>query len=101
MAIVIELQPNQQRLLEVEAQKRDLTLEQYASRILSGECPPPHELQALESVLPHAFTTGADIVAYWKEKGLIGTLFQDTEEDSLVIARRLRENAERRGWRQP
>ncbi|GDX40332.1 hypothetical protein LBMAG21_06240 [Armatimonadota bacterium] len=99
MAIAIKLQPTQQALLEKEAQKYGLTLEDYASSILNGERPLPDERERKPLVSPQQFKTGADIVAYWKEQDLIGVLYQDTEEDSVVIARRLREAAENRDWK--
>ncbi|MCX6381449.1 MAG: hypothetical protein NT023_18565 [Armatimonadetes bacterium] len=99
MAIAVKLQANQQIRLEKEARKHGLTLEDYASRILNGELPLPNETDREPALSPEQFKTGADIVAYWKEQGLIGVLYQDTEEDSVVIARRLRESAENRDWK--
>lgn len=43
---------------------------------------------------PTGLTTGADVVAYWRAEGLIGD--GTAVPDSPAIARRLREEAQRR-----
>ncbi len=66
-----------------EATRRGLSLSEYALQILSA---------GREKSSP--LKTGADLVAYWRSEGLIGT--RPEIEDSQAFARELRRAAERR-----
>ena len=81
MTISLELSPEQEARLSVEAASSGLNLTDYAlSRLLGGpEMPEP---------------TGAELVAALRASGVIGT-FAD-RPDSPEWARQLRETAERR-----
>jgi len=71
--------------LTAEATRAGLSLPDYAVRLLSKPRPPA------------AITSGADLVAYWRAEGLVGC--RTDIDDSQAEARRLREQAERRGTR--
>jgi hypothetical protein len=69
--------------LSDEASRRGLSLSEYALRILSV---------GREERIP--LKTGADLVAYWRSEGLVGT--RPEIKDSQALARELRRAAERR-----
>jgi hypothetical protein len=69
--------------LSEEASRRGLSLSEYASQILTA---------GREGRSP--FKTGADLIAYWRSEGLVGT--RPEIEDSQAFAREIRRAAERR-----
>lgn len=69
--------------LSDEAARRGLSLSEYASQILST---------GREKRTP--LRTGADLVAYWRSEGLVGT--RPEIEDSQAFARAIRRAAEKR-----
>jgi hypothetical protein len=85
MTLTLELPHELEVELQDEAARRGLSLEEYALQVLmSGltiESPP---------------TSGAELVEYWREEGLIGSRpeINDTED----FARSLRRQAETRSW---
>lgn len=68
-----------------DAATMGLSVNEYALRRLGVEPEPPHQ-------------TGAELVDYLIKNNLIGPDIDDDTEDSSVVARRLREQAQRRDW---
>lgn len=84
MSIQIELPDDLQQRLAVEAARLNLSISEYALQILD-------EKASLSADMPK---NGSDLVRYWHDHGLIGTL--KTLESSADIARRLRAMGEQR-----
>lgn len=83
MRITLDLPEELERELSVEAARLGLPLAEYALRLLStGRTP------------GDAPGTGAELVAYWQNEGLIGT--RPDIADSQKHAREVRTSAERR-----
>lgn len=83
MTLTLELPRDLEHRLTTEASRLGLPLEKYALRLLG--------------VAPQAEThptTGAELVAYWRREGVIGS--RPDIEDSQAHARALRHRAERR-----
>jgi hypothetical protein len=83
MSLVLDLPAELENELAAEASRLGLSLPEYVLRLLTGgrtSSPPPR--------------TGAELLAYWRREGLIGTR-QDIA-DSSAHARALREQAQRR-----
>jgi hypothetical protein len=85
MTLTLELPRELEDELQDEAERRGLSLEEYALHVLMAGL-------TIES-LP---TTGADLVRYWREEGLIGSRLDI--ENSETFARSLRHQAETRSW---
>jgi hypothetical protein len=83
MSLVLELPPELESELSAEAARLRLPLSEYALRLLGARLPP--------GPIPR---TGAELVEYWQNGGLIGT--RPDISDSPEHARALRESAERR-----
>lgn len=83
MTISLDLPQKLVDELSDEATRRGLSLSEYASQILSA---------GREKRIP--LRTGADLVAYWRSEGLVGT--RPEIEDSQAFAREIRRAAERR-----
>lgn len=83
MTLVLELPAELERELAAQAQALHLPLEEYAVRVLAGA-----------GVHAPKLTTGADVVAYWKAEGLVGT--RPDIADPAGHARAVRREAERR-----
>lgn len=83
MTISLDLPQKLVDELSDEAARRGLSLSEYAFQILSTERKKRAPL-----------TTGADLVAYWRSEGLVGT--RPEIEDSQAFARELRRAAEKR-----
>jgi hypothetical protein len=83
MTISLDLPKNLVDELSDEASRRGLSLSEYALQILST---------GREESIP--LKTGADLVAYWRSEGLVGT--RPEIEDSQAFAREIRRAAERR-----
>ena len=83
MTLRIELPEELETELVTEAERLGLSLPEYALQLLRGRRPAGESLP-----------TGADLVAYWRREGLIGT--RPEIADSPAHARHLREQAERR-----
>jgi hypothetical protein len=83
MSLVLDLPADLESELTAEASRLGLPLPEYVLRLLAGGRTP--------SPLPR---TGAELLAYWRREGLIGTR-QDIA-DSSAHARTLREQAQRR-----
>ena len=82
MTITIDLTPEEEAHLKAEATRRNLDPKDLVhSLILSLQKP----------------MTGAEAIAFWEEQGCLG-VFADCAEDSPEIARKLRQEAERRDW---
>ena len=97
MILNLELTPKQEQQLRAEAERRGLDEVSYAkSRLFNDTALNENAAEALASLgpLPPANGTGADLVAYWKREGLIGT--RPDIEDSQAHARAIRDKAERR-----
>lgn len=82
MTLRIELPEELETELVSEAERRGLSLSDYALQLLQERRP--------TGDLPQ---TGADLVAYWQRESLIGSRPEIT--DSAAHARRLRQQAER------
>jgi hypothetical protein len=83
MSIMLDLPQELECELTTEATQLGLSLTEYVLRLLST--------RSLVGQLP---TTGAELVAYWRREGVIGTRPEIT--DSQTHARQLRHQAERR-----
>ena len=84
MGVTLELPQELASALTNEASLRGLSLPDYAFQLLSVGHP---------SDLP--VRTGAELLAYWQQEGVIGT--RTDIADSQEHARALREQAQRRG----
>ena len=83
MSLILELPPDVEKALADEASRLRLPLQEYAIRLLTaGRLPDPRP------------RTGAEVVAYWQEEGLVGTRPEIT--DAPGHARALRQQAEKR-----
>jgi hypothetical protein len=83
MSLVLDLPPDLENQLAAEAARLGLPLPEYALHVLAGRHAP--------SSAPR---TGAELLAFWQEEGLVGSRAEIT--DSLARARALRERAQRR-----
>jgi hypothetical protein len=83
MTLVLELPRELENELANEAQQIGLSLSEYTLRLLWAR-----------PTLPSAPQTGADLVAYWQNAGLIGS--RPDILDSQEHARQLRQQAEKR-----
>lgn len=83
MTLTLDLPPELEKILATEASRLGLPLNKYALNLLSSGRTPKNTQK-----------TGADLVAYWRREGLIGTRSDIT--DSQVHARQIRNQAERR-----
>lgn len=86
MTFYLELPNDLTRELEEEAARAGLPLAEYALRILSAS--------VLSTQADSPPRTGAELVAYWKREGLLGS--RPEVEDPVAYARELRERAQRR-----
>jgi hypothetical protein len=80
MSITIDLPAAVEEKLRAEAARLQISVSEYALRVLSAETVTP--------------ANGAELVAYWQSEGVIGTRPDIT--DSQAYARRLRQAAENR-----
>ncbi len=97
MTLILELTPEQEQQLELEARQRNLDATSYAITLLFEQGTAEEGLdKPLPPVgpLPPVNGTGADLVAYWEREGLVGS--RPEIEDSLEHAREIRRTAERR-----
>lgn len=86
MSLVLNLPPELETKLAAEAAQLGLPLAEYALRLLAeGVSARP---------VPR---TGAELLAYWQNEGLVGTRPEIT--DAPAHARALREQAQRRAYR--
>jgi hypothetical protein len=83
MNLVVELPPELERELAAEAARLQLALPEYALRLLAAGRTPGADLRS-----------GAELVAYWRDVGVIGT--RPEIEDALGHARNLREESQAR-----
>ena len=83
MTLTLELSQTLEQRLTTEATRLGLPLEQYALRLLGDR--PKAESQP---------TKGAELVAYWRREGVIGS--RPDIDDSQTHAREIRRRAERR-----
>ena len=83
MSIILNLPQDLETELAAEAQQLGLPLSEYVLRVL-----------ALGRTVGKTFKTGAELVAYWRHEGLIGT--RPDIVDSQTHARHLRKQAEQR-----
>jgi hypothetical protein len=82
MILTIELTPEEEERLKAEATRRNLE--------------PTELLHSLISTLKKPMS-GADAIAYWEANNL-ESVFATRPEDSPELARKLREETERRDW---
>jgi len=85
MTITLDLPDDLERELAAEAARLGVPISEYAARLLA---------ESHASNGHHEIATGADLVAYWKREGIVGS--RPDIADSAVHARRLRAEAERR-----
>lgn len=83
MTITLELPQELEQELLAEAARQGLPLSEYALRLLATGRP--------SRPMP---TTGAELVRYWQDEGLVGS--RPEIADSQAHARALREQADRR-----
>ena len=83
MGLVLELSPELERELAARAAQLQLPLAEYALRVLAGS-----------SVVAPRFSSGGELLAYWKDEGLVGT--KSSIADASEHARALRREAEKR-----
>jgi hypothetical protein len=83
MSLTLEIPQDLERELSAEAAQLGLALSEYALQLLYGR--PTIEKRP---------RTGAELVAYWEEAGLVGS--RSDIEDGQAHARRLRARAESR-----
>jgi hypothetical protein len=83
ITVSLDLPPKLVDELSDEAARRGPSLSEYALQILST---------GREERIP--LKTGADLVAFWRSEGLVGT--RPEIEDSQALAREIRGAAERR-----
>ena len=83
MTLTLELPQELEQKLSTEASRLGLPLEQYALRLLGDD-----------SSLKRRPRNGAEVVAYWRRKGVIGS--RPDIQDSQAHAREIRRQAERR-----
>lgn len=84
MPWTVELPDELANALTVEATRLGLSLPDYTVRLLTSARPSPELIQR-----------GSDLVDYWRAEGLIGS--RPDVADSSSEARRLRDQAQRRG----
>ena len=84
MTLTLDLPADVAERLTRDAAALGLSVPDYARRLLGVRPPAPHR-------------TGAELVEYLIQHNLIGEHIDDDTEDSSVLARRLREQAQRRG----
>jgi len=82
MTLTLELPKDLERRLTTEASREGLPLEQYALRLLGGG--------SKADAMP---ANGAELVAFWRREGVIGS--RPEIEDSQAHARDIRRRAER------
>lgn len=85
MSITLNLPPELENELCVEATRLNLSLSEYVLRILS-----------MRQVAGNMPKTGAELVAYWQSEGIINSRPDIT--DSEAHARYLRHEAQTRMW---
>jgi hypothetical protein len=83
MRIILDLPQELERELSLEAAQLGLPLAEYALRLL-----------ATGRIVRNVPKTGADLMAYWQDEGLIGT--RPDIADSQKHAREIRAAAEKR-----
>jgi len=83
MSLPLELPDDLTAALETEATRLGLSLPDYAARLLASA-----------SLKPLQVHNGAELVAYWRAEGIVGS--RSGEEESSEHARALRHKAERR-----
>ncbi|GET44381.1 hypothetical protein [Microseira wollei] len=83
MTISLDLPPDLENALSTEADRLNLPLSEYIVHILS-----------VRQVLNNPPKTGAELVAYWQNAGVINSRSDIT--DSQAYARNLRQEAETR-----
>ncbi|MDJ1185158.1 hypothetical protein [Roseofilum casamattae] len=83
MTIQIDLSQQLERELSIEAEQINLSLSEYILHIIS-----------LRQVGDNAPQTGAELISYWQNEGLINS--RPEIEDSQEFARQIRYQAERR-----
>lgn len=83
MTLTLEIPNDLEHRLSTEATRLGLPLEQYALRLL-GDVPTAVDMP----------TNGAELVAFWRREGVIGS--RTDIENSQAHARKIRRQAERR-----
>jgi len=83
MTLVIDLPADLERALAARAAEIGIPVEEYAVRVLASSGNGAAK-----------FSSGAEVVEYWKAQGLVGT--KPSTTDPAAHARALREQAERR-----
>jgi hypothetical protein len=91
MTLTLDLSSELETLLQGEAARRGLPLQEYALRALAAGV----QMEAAEPGASRLPTTGAEALAFWKREGVFG-LFAD-RPDTPEFARELRRQAETRG----
>src|SRR5437879_1465508 len=92
MTLTLDLPPDMEALLQAEAARRGVPVQEYALEALGLGIRTDAADTGEEITLPR---TGAEALAYWKREGVLG-LFGD-RPDTPEFARELRRQAETRG----
>ena len=88
--MTLTLTPEQERQLKARAERHEKPIEEVLDEWLTQDTP-----QKTTAPAPKP-KSGAEVLASWKRKGILGKAFMDRPEDSPELARILRANAERR-----
>ncbi len=84
MTLTIELTPEQEAALLAQAKAAGLDATEYAKQLIASD------LAAERRPM-----TGAEMIAYWEQEGVIGS-YGDPDIDAPELARRIRERAQTR-----
>lgn len=83
MGLLLDLPDDLAATLATEATRLGLSLPDYAARLLASASPRPERVRS-----------GAELIAYWQDAGVVGS--RADLGDSQAHARSIRERAERR-----
>ena len=86
MTLTLDLSPELETRLSIQAAQLHLPLEEYAIRLLAAP--------RIEAIANPPVQNGAQLLVYWQQQGLIGS--RTEEIDSPEYARSLRSRAEKR-----
>lgn len=90
--MALTLTPEQEQRLTAYAKQRQKPIERVVDEIIADL---PHETAQTEPEPKPK--TGAEVLASWEKKGVLGKVFMDRPEDAPELARILRAEAEKRG----
>jgi hypothetical protein len=89
--MALTLTPEQERRITAYAKQKQKPVEHIIDEMIADL--PQDTPKAEPAAKPK---TGAEIIASWERKGVLGKVFMDRPEDAPELARKLRAEAERR-----